>query len=132
MQAEEWMGNWNASDLDDIVAADDLKVAPFREDGRTYGTPTWVWCVSVQGALYARPWNGASSRWYRAAMKQGAGRIVAAGRTFDVRFSPADGELTGMIDDAYRAKYEGKEYLPDMIGQGPRSAGVRIEPANPG
>ena len=92
----------------------------------TYGTPTWVWCVAVQGQLYARPWNGARSAWYGAAMRQRAGRIVAAGRTFEVAFDPADENLASAIDDAYRAKYQGKEYLPDMIGTGPRSAGVRI------
>jgi hypothetical protein len=122
------MSNWSAPVIARIVAADDLKVSPFREDGTTYGTPTWVWCVNVAGNLYARPWNGKASRWYGAAMAQGAGRISAGGETYEVRFSAADESLAGAIDDAYRAKYPGKEYLPDMVGDGPRAASVRIDP----
>lgn len=26
-----------------IADADDLRISPFREDGVTYGTPTWIW-----------------------------------------------------------------------------------------
>jgi len=121
------MTEWTSADLDRIVAADDLKVAPFRADGVTPGTPTWIWCVAYEGGLYVRPWNGKASRWYRAAMEQRAGQIVAAGDRFDVAFSPADEALATAIDDAYRAKYPGKEYLPDMVGEGPRSATVRID-----
>lgn len=120
--------NWHARTLDRIVEADDLKVAPLRDDGKTFGTPTWIWCVQVDGELYVRPWNGANSRWYRAAMARSEGRIVAAGETFQVEFHAADPALERAIDDAYRAKYPGKEYLPDMIGDGPRTAGVRISP----
>ena len=34
--------------------ADDLHISPFREDGVTYGTPTWIWSVAVDDALYVR------------------------------------------------------------------------------
>ena len=34
------MSAWTKDDLDKIAASDDLRVAPFREDGKTYGTPT--------------------------------------------------------------------------------------------
>lgn len=27
---------------------------PFREDGKTYGKPTWMWAVVVDGDLYVR------------------------------------------------------------------------------
>lgn len=122
------MTAWTASTLEKIVTADDLKVSPFRDDGETYGTPTWIWCVAAEGQLYVRPWNGKKSRWYRAAMNRRAGRIIAAGETLEVSFQPADVALFDAIDDAYRAKYPGTEYLPDMIGEGPRSASVRITP----
>jgi hypothetical protein len=45
------MSAWTKDDLDKIAASDDLHVAPFREDGKTYGTPTWIWSVVVDGAL---------------------------------------------------------------------------------
>jgi len=41
--------------------ADDLDISPFREDGKTYGTPTWIWSVVVDGNLYVRGYNGRTS-----------------------------------------------------------------------
>ena len=41
-----------------IAEADNLHISPFREDGVTYGTPTWIWSVAVDGALYFRGYNG--------------------------------------------------------------------------
>src|SRR5580698_3697295 len=80
------MTAWPKHDLDKIAAADDLHIAPFREDGVTYGTPTWIWSVAVDDALYARAYNGQSSRWHQAAVRQRAGRIIAAGMTREVTF----------------------------------------------
>ena len=34
-----------ADELKQIDKADDPKIAPFREDGKTYRTPTWIWEV---------------------------------------------------------------------------------------
>ena len=45
-------------ELDNINVADDLKIAPFRADGITIGTPTWIWAVVVDGDLYVRAYNG--------------------------------------------------------------------------
>jgi hypothetical protein len=59
----------------------------------TYGTPTWIWCVAVDGELYARAYNGPKSRWYQAAVRQGAGRIIAAGMTKEVTLQPVDGSI---------------------------------------
>lgn len=119
---------WSKDELARIAGADDLHISPFREDGQTYGTPTWIWSVAVDDGLYVRPYNGANSRWYKAAMSQKAGRITAAGMTKDVSFEPVEGPLNDRIDDAYREKYAGSPYLAPMIGAGPRSATVRIVP----
>nr|WP_303324443.1 DUF2255 family protein [Actinomyces radicidentis] len=105
-----------------MAASDDLHVSPFREDGTTYGTPTWIWSVVVDGRLFIRAWNGPRGRWYRAAIAQGAGRITAAGSTYEVAFAPAADELADRIDAAYNAKYAGSPYLPPMVAEGPRSA----------
>lgn len=83
------MGEWPKQELRKIAKADDLHIAPFRDDGVTYGTPTWIWSVAVDDALYVRAYNGRNSRWYHAAMSQKAGRIIAAGMTRDVAFEPA-------------------------------------------
>ena len=73
------MAAWVKQELQKIAEADDLHIAPLREDAVTYGTPTWIWSVAVGDALYARAYNGTDSRWYNAALKQKAGRIIAAG-----------------------------------------------------
>jgi hypothetical protein len=122
------MMTWSNDELSKIAAADDLHIAPFREDGTTYGTLTWIWCVAVEGALYVRAYNGPSSRWYRAAIRQKAGRITAAGMTREVAFEPVDGSINDRIDGAYRAKYRGSPYLSPMIGARARSATVKVMP----
>ncbi|HME83632.1 MAG TPA: DUF2255 family protein [Roseiarcus sp.] len=122
------MTDWPKDELRKIADTDDLHIAPFRENGATYGTPTWIWSVAVDGALYVRGYNGQNSRWYRAAVRQKAGRIIAAGMTKEVAFEPVDGPINDRIDDAYRAKYHGSSYLSPMIGARARSATVRVMP----
>ncbi|MBB3428926.1 hypothetical protein FHT85_005957 [Rhizobium sp. BK312] len=120
--------NWSQEELGKIDQADDLKIAPFREDGATYGTPTWIWEVVVDGSLYVRGYHGQKSRWYQAALHQKAGRIIAAGMTRDVAFEPVDGPINDRIDDAYRAKYGNSPYLAPMISARARAATMRIDP----
>jgi hypothetical protein len=67
------MNTWTQDRLQQIESSDDLHIAPFREDGVTPGTPTWIWSVVVDGELSVRAYNGTSSRWYQAASKQKAG-----------------------------------------------------------
>jgi len=108
------MTEWKNDELAKIVAADDLHISPFRDDGVTYGTPTWIWSVVVGGELYVRPYHGRNSRWYQAALRQKAGRITVAGITKEVSFDHVDGPVNDRIDDAYRAKYNGSPYLPPI------------------
>src|SRR2546422_1981653 len=110
------MTTWSKEELPRIAEADDLHISPFREDGTTYGTPTWIWSVAVDGALYVRAYNGRSSRWHQAAMRQKAGQISSAGITKEVTFEPVGGPINDLIDDAYRPKYHGSQYLRPMIG----------------
>ena len=119
---------WSPTELQPIAESDDLHISPFREDGETYGTPTWIWSVVVDGALYVRGYNGQQSRWYQAAVRQRAGRIRAAGITKEVVFESVDGPINSQIDDAYRAKYGGSPYLTPMIATRARSATVRVMP----
>ena len=96
------MSTWLKDEMRKIAETDDLHIAPFREDGKTYGTPTWIWSVVVDDGLFVRAYNGQNSRWYKAAMRQRAGRITAAGMTKEVTFEPVTGEINDRIDDAYR------------------------------
>ena len=36
------MAIWSKDELRALAGTDDLHIAPFREDGATYGTPTWI------------------------------------------------------------------------------------------
>src|SRR3954447_22337026 len=119
------MSTWSKDELRKIAEKDDLHISPFREDGKTYGTPTWIWSVVIDDALYVRAYNGQGSRWHQAAMQQKAGRITAAGITKDVTFEPVDA-ANHRIDEAYRAKYSSSPYLKPMIGNRARSATVKV------
>ena len=121
---------WSKDELQKVADADDLHISPLREDGVTYGTPTWIWSVAVNDALFVRGYNGQESRWYRATIQQKAGRIIAAGMTKEVAFEPIHGPINDLIDDAYRAKYHGSPYLNPMIGARARSATVKVMPRN--
>jgi hypothetical protein len=122
------MSKWPVEEIHKIAKTDDLHIAPLRDDGATYGTPTWIWSVVVDGDLYVRAYNGQASTWYQAALRQKAGQITAAGLTKEVTFETVDGPLNDRIDDAYRAKYNSSPYLKPMIGSSARSATVKILP----
>ncbi len=123
------MSAWPKDELRKIAAADDLHISPFREDGVTYGTPTWIWSVVVDDAVFVRGYNGQNSRWYQAAVRQKAGRITVAGITKEVTFEPVNGAINDRIDDAYTAKYQGSPYLGPMIGARARAATVKVLPS---
>jgi hypothetical protein len=123
------MSMWSRDELRKIAEADDLHISPFRDDGVTYGTPTWIWSVAVDDALYVRGYNGQNSRWYQAAVRQTAGRIIASGMTKEVIFEAVDGPINSRIDDAYRAKYHDSPYLGPMINAQAHSATVKIMPS---
>jgi hypothetical protein len=84
-----WL-SWERTELDRIAGCDDLHIAPLRDDGRTHGTPIWIWSVVVNGDLYVRAYHGGNSRWYQAAIRQKAGRVIAAGLEKHVLFEPVN------------------------------------------
>lgn len=124
------MDKWAKDELKKISETDDLHISPFREDGKTYGTPTWIWSVVVGENLFIRAYSGQNSSWYKAALNQKAGRITAAGITKEVVFEPVEGSINDRIDDAYGVKYKGSPYLNPMIGNRARSATIKIIPKN--
>lgn len=119
---------FDAETLSEIIKKDDLHVAPFRKDGKTPGTPTLVWSVSVDGDLYVRAYSGVKSTWYQAGTEQKAGQITAIGRTFDVAFTPVHGAINDKIDAAYREKYTTDAYVPSMVSEQAQNATVKISP----
>ncbi|MFC6290189.1 DUF2255 family protein [Levilactobacillus angrenensis] len=121
------MRHWTPEQLQRFAVADDLRVSPFYSDGKTYGTPTWIWSVVVANHLYVRAWHGQRSSWYQSAIQQRAGRIYLAGRNYPVSFTPVTDRTTA-VDAAYRQKYGQSAYLLPMIQAGPQAATVEIFP----
>ncbi|MDN4613135.1 DUF2255 family protein [Leifsonia sp. F6_8S_P_1B] len=125
---------WTPDVLRAIASTDDFHIAPFRADGTTLGTLTWIWSVVVDGNVYVRAYNGTNSRWYQSARSQRAGRITAGGVEKDVAFTPigdtepAAIELNDRIDRAYEAKYGTSPYYPPMVTAKTRAATVRVDP----
>lgn len=121
--------NWSASQAQQFRVADDLRVSPFYEDGKTFGTPTWIWSVVVDGQLYIRAWHGQKSRWYRSAVTQGSGKITIAGQNYLTTFNCVKNEtLNRQIDQAYELKYGNSPYLLPMLANGPRSTTMQVLP----
>ena len=121
---------WTTEELEAISGKDDLKISPLRNDGVTYGTPTWIWNVTVKGELYVRAYHGIKSRWYQAALKHPSGRIHAAGMIKEVVFEPvAAGPIHELIDKAYQAKYKGNPFVPAMTSDKVHAATIRIIPS---
>ena len=123
------MTDWKPEELEKIRSTDDFRISPFRADGTTLGTPTWIWSVVVDDAVFVRAYNGTASRWYGSARSQGAGRITAGGIEKDVTFTLVDDRaLNDRVDDAYSTKYAGSPYLPPMLTDRVRAATVRVDP----
>lgn len=123
------MTEWAPDEIKSIRERDDFHIAPFRAEGVTAGTLTWIWAVVVDDAVYVRAYNGTASRWYASAAAQGAGHISIGGVVKNVIFTPVqDAELNDRIDDAYRAKYTGSPYLAPMLTERVRAASVRVDP----
>lgn len=123
------MNAWTPEQLENIGTTDDFHISPYRADGITPGTPTWIWSVVVDGNVYdVRAYNGTASRWHRSAMVQRAGRVRAGGLDIEVSYTAVEGGINDRIDDAYSGKYGGSPYLPLMLSNRTRAATVRVDP----
>ncbi|BAS12695.1 conserved hypothetical protein [Arthrobacter sp. Hiyo8] len=79
------MTAWTPQQLEEIGSTDDFHISPYRDDGTTPGTPTWIWSVVVEGDVYVRAYNGPASRWHSSAMTQGLGASAPAASTLKLR-----------------------------------------------
>lgn len=122
------MSTWQQDVIQAIGTADDFHIAPFRPDGVTTGTPTWIWSVIVEGRLFVRSYNGVNGRWYGAAIQQKAGIVKSGGKTYNVAFAPAPESWADAIDAAYSEKYADSPYLSMELSDRVRSACVEVVP----
>lgn len=108
--------HWTTQQLTAFASANDMQISPFYSDGKTYGTPLWIWSVTANSALYVRAWHGTHSSWYRSAVEQGAGRMHLAGRNYHILFKPVmDPNIIQTVNMAYQAKYKNSPYLAGMV-----------------
>lgn len=123
---------WNDTELNDFSTSKDIFVSPFYSDGETFGTPTRISGVVVNGRFYIRPYNGTHSSWYQSAVTQQAGKIRIDGKDYLCIFRAArtDG-VDDAVNNAYRNKYASSPYMPHMLlttADGPVKATVEVLP----
>ncbi|MFE1837824.1 DUF2255 family protein [Streptomyces sviceus] len=122
------MTTWTNDELDRIAAADELEVAPLRDDG-TLRKPVPIWVVRDGDDLYVRSFRGTDGGWWRTARAVHEGHIRSGGVDKDVTFvQVADSEVDDRVDTAYRTKYGrfGDAYVDPLIAA--RSTTLRLVP----
>jgi hypothetical protein len=123
------MTRWTPEELDAIGAADELNIAPVREDG-TLRSSTTIWVVRIGDDLYVRSYHGRSGSWFGHVLASDSGRIRAEvlSATSPVE-EPADADPSA-IDDAYRRKYarRGRQYVDAMVSPNAAAATLRLVP----
>ncbi len=98
------MTAWTDEELAAIAGANELTVAPSRNDG-TLQSPRIVWVVRRRDDVYIRSVNGDEGAWFRGVQAHHAGHISAGGLEVDVSFEDANHDLGDAINEEYRRKY---------------------------
>jgi hypothetical protein len=83
------MTAWTDEELAAIAGADELTVAPVREDGAVQ-RPRIVWVVRQGDDVYIRSVNGDEGAWFRGVQEHHAGHIAAGGLEAHARSSPSN------------------------------------------
>jgi hypothetical protein len=122
------MTSWTADELNRIGDAEELEIAPRRNDG-SLRDPVPIWVVRVGDDLYVRSWRGQQGRWFRAAHASRKGHITAGGVDSEVALVDAGDSVNDAIDDAYRSKYgRYASYVPPMVAQAAKATTLRLVP----
>lgn len=124
------MNEWSKVVLDNFIHDEAIKIEPFYDDGKTNATPVTIWFVIIAGRIYIRAYHGHDSKWYQAAIKQGAGQITAGNQTYQVNFTAVSNntEMGQRINQAYHQKYEGQSPLEGMTSPAAIKAAICITP----
>ena len=123
------MTAWTSDELARIGAAEELEIAPRRQDG-ALRKPTTIWGVRHGDDLYVRSYRGRSGAWFQGAEECHEGQIQAGGIEKDVAFVNADHGLDDAIDRAYRTKYGHYDarYVDPMVGAEARATTIKLVP----
>lgn len=119
---------WTPQRLAGLLRTNTFRIAPYREDGTTPGTLIWVWAVAVDDAIYVRSSNPAS-RWYAAALREGAGIVSGDGWHGEVAMTHLEDEATRRRVDAEFARvYRDDPYLTEDLLARSRDRIIAIRP----
>ncbi|WP_213452361.1 DUF2255 family protein [Rhizomonospora bruguierae] len=123
------MSTWTPNELAAIGAAEELQIAPVRQDGNLR-RPTTIWVVPCRDSLYVRAANGPGSAWYRSTRARHEGHIRANGIDKAVTLTDviADDPVNEDVDAAYRNKYGVSEYVDMILAPPARAATLRLTP----
>ena len=102
---------WMSDELSKIGAAEELQIAPLRQDG-SLRKPVTIWVVRHGDDLFVRSVNGRTAVWFRGAQARHEAHIHAGGLDKDVLLVETN-DLSDAIDTAYRTKYRG--YAADIV-----------------
>jgi hypothetical protein len=116
---------WTYEELSAIARANELTVAPVRDDG-TVQSGRIVWVVRRGDAIYIRSVNGDEGAWFRGVQKHHAGHISARGVEVDVSFEDANHDLDDAIDEEYRRKYGRSTAVERITGPKARATTLRV------
>ena len=121
---------WTGDELNKIGTADELEIAPLRDDG-TLRIPVPIWVVRLGDTIYVRSYKGRDSSWFRGAQVRHEGQIRAGGIEKEVTFvEETDSGINDQIDAAYRTKYRryGASYVDSMVAPEARAATIKLVP----
>jgi hypothetical protein len=123
------MAAWTSEELNNIAAAEELKLASARRGG-ALRKPVTIWVVRHGDDLYVRSWRGRNSAWFLVVQDRHEGHISAGSVDKDVLFVEPDDDVNDEIDAAYHAKYDrySARYVDPMVDPKARAATIRLAP----
>jgi hypothetical protein len=123
------MAAWTNEEVDQIGAAEELRIATLRRDG-TLRKPVIIWVVRLGNDLFVRCVNGREGAWFRGALTRHEGRVWAGGVEKDVAFvEESDPGLKDKIDEAYLTKYSRyPQWVAPMVTPDARAATIKLVP----
>jgi len=123
------MATWTRDELDKIGAAEELKIASLRRDGKLR-SPVTIWVARYGDDLYVRSVNGRSGAWFRGTQVRHEGHIQSGGIERDVTFVDADPDINDQLDAAYRTKYRryAASIVSRIVSSKARSATIKLVP----
>jgi len=102
---------WMSDELSKIGAAEELQIAPLRQDG-SLRKPVTIWVVRHGDDLFVRSVNGRTAAWFRGAQVRHEAHVRAGDVDKDVVLVETN-DLNDAIDTAYRTKY--RRYATNFV-----------------